>query len=552
MALRMAKLKRDPSSGSWLSRKEIPKDLREPYAAIYNKRREEIFRAPADCPAARAKVMFSKWQSEIDSRFAALRAKQRGQGRDLTQRQAHALVGEWYRWFTAQHDENPGHPDKWRDRYKGWDAYLLYSAACDAEAGVIDLEAPGAREELYAPLAEEARTDEFLISRGETLTPAAMITFLDRVLWAYPKAINLLERRAKGDYSPDPHLQTLPEYKKPEGPKGPSEPLGATGPSLSASQLFEAYIRAAKLAPETIIRRRVVFTALDAHLAGRAFDALSDEEAQEWITSRVTDKRSALTVQKIYIASLKAIGRWAVRQKDISVSRNPFEECSIVVPRKARNRETRAFTTDEMHTILSAAIQITAIKNTTQATRRWVPWICGYTGARAGEVTQLRAKDVIDRDGVKAIRITPEAGTLKTKQARVVPIHEHLIAQGLLEYVKTRGNLPLFYDAQGKQGPQGQQGPDIDITNPRHSRAVHVRSSLARWIRSIGITDPEVSPTHGWRHTFKQIANRHDISDRESDAITGHAPPTEGRKYGAATLEDMAEALKLFPRYKIP
>jgi hypothetical protein len=63
MALRMAKLKRDPSSGSWLSRKEIPKDLRDPYGSIYNKRREEIFRAPADCPAARARVLFSEWQS---------------------------------------------------------------------------------------------------------------------------------------------------------------------------------------------------------------------------------------------------------------------------------------------------------------------------------------------------------------------------------------------------------------------------------------------------------------------------------------------------------
>ncbi len=44
-----------------------------------------------------------------------------------------------------------------------------------------------------------------------------------------------------------------------------------------------------------------------------------------------------------------------------------------------------------------------------------------------------------ERDGVNAIRITPEPGTVKTKQARVVPIHEHLIEQGLLEFVKSRG-----------------------------------------------------------------------------------------------------------------
>jgi len=54
-----------------------------------------------------------------------------------------------------------------------------------------------------------------------------------------------------------------------------------------------------------------------------------------------------------------------------------------------------------------------------------------------------------------------------------------------------------------------------------------------------------------WRHTFKQIADRHSISERVSDAITGHAPATEGRAYGAPTLEDMAKALRMFPRYEI-
>jgi hypothetical protein len=90
MALRMAKLRRDPSSGSWFSRKEMPKDIRDAYWSIYQKRREDIFRAPADCPASRAKMLFSEWQADIDSRFAALRAKHRGQGRDLTQREARA------------------------------------------------------------------------------------------------------------------------------------------------------------------------------------------------------------------------------------------------------------------------------------------------------------------------------------------------------------------------------------------------------------------------------------------------------------------------------
>jgi integrase len=285
-----------------------------------------------------------------------------------------------------------------------------------------------------------------------------------------------------------------------------------------------------------------VFTTLDKHLAGRDFDALSDDEAQRWVAALVTRKRSPFTVMTIWVTALKAVGKWALKQRHIV--RNPFADCSVRVPKKTRNRETKAFSVDEIHLILSSC---SAIKNTgrpTLAARRWVPWICAYTGARAGEITQMRGQDVIERDGISALCITPEAGSVKTKEPRTVPIHEHLIEQGFLDYVQAKGTGPLFYN------PAPTDATDTDITNPKLSPPVALRSRLATWIRSIGITDKEVSPTHGWRHSFKQIAARHNISDRVSDAITGHAPPTEGRAYGAPTLEDMANALRQFPRYK--
>jgi integrase len=86
-------------------------------------------------------------------------------------------------------------------------------------------------------------------------------------------------------------------------------------------------------------------------------------------------------------------------------------------------------------------------------------------------------------------------------------------------------------------------------TKPARSRPVNVRVSLGQWVRSIGIIDKELSPLHAWRHTFKQMADRCDISERVSDEITGHTPLTEDRKYGAPTLGDMAVALNRFPRY---
>src|SRR5262249_628442 len=144
---------------------------------------------------------------------------------------------------------------------------------------------------------------------------------------------------------------------------------------------------------------------------------------------------------------------------------------------------------------------------------------------------------------VQAMLIRQGAGTVKRGKAGAVPIHEQLIEQGFLEFVKSRGDGPLFYDPAEENGPS-------DPLNPRRPPAVVVRQKVAAWVRSLGITDDELSPTHAWRHTFKQIADRARISERMSDHITGHSHKSEGAKYGAPTLEDMAAALGKFPRYK--
>jgi integrase len=217
---------------------------------------------------------------------------------------------------------------------------------------------------------------------------------------------------------------------------------------------------------------------------------------------------------------------------------------TVTVPRKQRLRETDAFTTDEARTILQASLAITDTKSPFAAACRWVPWVCAYTGARAGEITQLRGVDIVKREGIDALRLTPEAGTIKTGVTRTIPIHEHLIAQGLLDFVRSRGDGPLFYNSQ--EAPRAG-----DPTNPRRPRAVKTRERLALWIRNVGIKDAEVRPNHAWRHTFKQLARRHGIADAVSDEITGHAPLTVGRGYGRPTLLDMAAALKKFPRYLV-
>jgi integrase len=141
------------------------------------------------------------------------------------------------------------------------------------------------------------------------------------------------------------------------------------------------------------------------------------------------------------------------------ISTNPFDSVRVTEPRRVRHRESQAFTAEEAATILRASSPTGEPRTTLEGAIRWVPWLCAYSGARAGEITQLRGADIQRRGEVYAMLFTPAAGTMKTRKARAVPIHEHLIEQGFLEFAKSRGDGPLFYDPVEGNGPSDPLNP---------------------------------------------------------------------------------------------
>jgi integrase len=361
-----------------------------------------------------------------------------------------------------------------------------------------------------------------------------MTAFLDGVLPAFVAACDLLERRAQGNYTPDTLPQTFPAFER----KKPRSSSGLTG-----TRLFTAYIPAADLSEGSVRRWRTVFATLDQHLDGRSVEAFSEHEAQQWVAGLVTKKRKAFTVMNTWVPTLRGVCAWGLQQGLITA--NPFTKAEVKVPdsqqpkRKPPGRETKAFTNDEMKLILSNASAVGDTKQTANALRRWVPWLLAYTGARAGEITQLRAQDITARDGFVALRLTAEAGRIKTGEDRTVPLHHHIIDQGFLDYVRARVEGPLFYEA------------DARTPKPKMTRADQARDELGRWIRSIGIADPKVRPNHAWRHTFKARAARAKIEKRIRDAICGPAVKNVGDEYETPTVEDLADAMRSFPRYEV-
>jgi integrase len=171
------------------------------------------------------------------------------------------------------------------------------------------------------------------------------------------------------------------------------------------------------------------------------------------------------------------------------------------------------------------------------AAKRWTPFLAAYTGARIAELTQLRKEDVRESNGIHYLRITPEAGSVKTQEYRDVPLHPHLIDLGFLDFVAAAKPGPLFYKAGERKGKA-------------HPSTI-VADRVGKWIRSLKIADASVQPNHGWRHRLKTVGREAGIDGRVLDAIQGHAPRTAGDNYGDVTLATKWAAIERLPRYTV-
>lgn len=249
------------------------------------------------------------------------------------------------------------------------------------------------------------------------------------------------------------------------------------------------------------------------------------------------------TIKDVYFAAVRAVFRTALKARKLPS--NPAADLTIKVAKPKLPRE-KGFNDDEAVAVLKAASTYRSKPSDnpsnqehpkTEAAKRWAPWLCAYTGARIAEMTQLRGADVATKDGIHYLRITSDAGSVKSGQYRDVPLHPHLIELGFLDFVKASGSEPLFY----------KPIPDRTTEHPWHS----VARRVSDWIRDLKIVDPRVAPNHGWRHRFKTVAVELGMNNRVMDAIQGHASRTAGENYGDVTLKARKVAIDTLPPYNI-
>jgi integrase len=465
--------------------------------------------------------------SHFDQVWAAMREDA---PRTLTHQQAVALAGEFYRGWVRPDSERTmtvtvgggeaviGYRDPMQDQPEAW------------------LAAVGAVGEFDAA-SDEARfgavLDRLLLQRSiGRLDPDSREMVLREIRKGIAQAFEQRARNASGDYSPDPKSERFPKLDLATGAPRTARPR------LGITEMVERWWKEAQSAGRARSTHESYRSA-----AGRLADFLQHDDAARvtpedivaFKDHRLAQGVSVKTVGDSDLAGLKSLFGWAVSNRLLST--NPAEAVKVTRGRPVRLR-SKSLTVDEAVALLSAcqALKCGAERPKTFAAKRWVPWLCAYTGARVGEIVQLRRQDVVQQDGLWVLTITPEAGTVKDKTARRVVLHEHLIEVGFGVFVEASAEGYLFFT----------QKDDSDVGGLVRA----TKNRVTEFARTI-ITDPAVSPNHGLRHLFKTIGREVGIADTILDAICGHAPRSIGASYGDVTLKAQHKALQMFPHFRV-
>lgn len=501
MTLVMPKPIRDPKSGIYYLRVRVPADV----VAHFGKR--EVSKSLRTRDPGIAKERFVTEYAALQKRWARARAKPQ----HLPLKEIVALASQaYYEWMDLLEDE-PGEPEIWQHVLRLGNQAATVSNGLETWYGTV--------------------VDKMLDDAGIEIDAHTRRRMLEQVHKAYTQAAEQQLKRAYGDFSPDPKADRFPKPK--------AQNATDAGPTLTTifKRWEKDHISNGK-SPRTVNDFAQKMDALISYLGHEDIQKITPQDISQWCDHLRHDKGlSAKTVGTKYLAAIRAIFRLA-RSKFL-VASDPTEGVTIKVP-KAVTTRPKGFTDDETKQILSCADKVFAepsrASHHNKLACRWVPWVCAYTGARAGEITQLRKQDVSVTNGIAHIRITPEAGTVKAGRYRIVPLHPHLEELGFIDFVTSSPEGNLFHN--------GANTSEMAV-----KKAGNARDKVSKWVREIvGITDARIQPNHAWRHRFSTKARDAAISREYRTAIQGHADGSAAEGYGEYSVESLYREICKLPK----
>lgn len=511
MVLQMARPYKHPKTGVYYFRQRVPTDLR---SLLGDKIVSRSLRTKDKEQAKLRNVVEVQKQAMIWERH-------RKQPEPLPFAQIVALSGQLYRDIMATLELEPGEASVWQ-----------------ALLGLLDRVAAASDgfEKWYGPDADKLLLEHGIVTDDASRT--RLLTELDRAL---RQAAEQQLKRAEADFSPDPKANRFPDLTS-------AAKVSREGPTIMGLfKLWELDHLEKGNSARTVGDFRQKVEALIIYLGHEDASRVTEENISDWCDHLKHEGGvGSRTVSQKYLAAVKLVFGTGVAKKKLKVS--PAADVSVSYTKPKRTRP-KGFTDDEARTILTAALanpeSFGRRSEENKRAIRWGPWVCAFTGARISEIMQLRTSDLLFEtvagQRVPYLRITPEAGSVKSGNYRIVPVHPQLQEMGLVTTIQSLPDGPIFYSTEHKR----------KAADPV-ARARNAGTKVLLWIRDdLKITDPRIQPNHGWRHRFKTIARDSGLAHEYMDVIQGHEDGRAASDYGETTIKALWREMQKLPRWDI-
>jgi integrase len=297
--------------------------------------------------------------------------------------------------------------------------------------------------------------------------------------------------------------------------------LADCSPDASLTRIVEAWkaeAAAVGTAESTVTKYERILLRFAKFLGHDDARAVSAEDVIRFKDHRLRDEgASAKTIKDGDIAAIKSIFAWAVANKKLVT--NPAAGVTVKV---IRNGGKQGYSIDGATLILRAALSRRAgpqERPKLTAALKWAPLLLAHSGARVGEIAQLRKQDVRRIEGVWSMRLTMDAGRIKDREDREVPLHPQIVRLGFPEFVEAAPDGYLFID----------ETTDAKAFQARHRSLKNRLGDLFRGV----LREAKVPANHGWRHAFITRCRAYGVDLEKRRMITGHAGQgTDEAEYG--------------------
>jgi integrase len=254
-----------------------------------------------------------------------------------------------------------------------------------------------------------------------------------------------------------------------------------------------------------------------------AYAGLTIRQAAARADAEGAVRLSPTTVSK-YLSTLSPFFRWL--RRDLHVDVNVFDGLHM---KPAQRNPRPPFTTAQLNQILGSPLFTGYLRDGKEHRagdcrvrdwRFWIPLVCMFTGARIGEVAQLRVEDVTNQHGGWFLILREDAAKgqrIKNRRLRAVAVHSTLERIGFIRFAQDMAR----HSATGPLFPQV-------VANDRGHAGARPSRFWRDYLHRVGLKQRRDGVgSHSFRHTMADELRLADYLDHEAGPLVlGH---TDGR-----------------------